>query len=132
MHAVCKNSLIQEIRQASRVVGFNLLRFDYLVLERYGKLGAITGKTVDMMKICEAQLGFRPGLGDLAYATLGEKKGANGLLAIQLFREGRIKELEQYCTHDVEITRKLFEFGRDNGFVCIEQRGEKTRVPVRW
>ena len=125
-------SLLRGIRRASRVVGFNLLRFDYLVPKRYGKLGGISGKTVDMMKICERQLGFRPKLGDLVYATLVKKKGANGLLAIQLFREGKIKELERYCKRDVLITRELFEFGRKHGFVYIERRGERAKVPVRW
>ncbi len=126
------DSLIREIRRASRVVGFNLFRFDYLVLQKYGKLGAISGKTVDMMKICERPLGFRPKLADLAYATLRVKKKANGLLAIKLFRQGKIKQLERYCRRDVLITRKLFEFGRKHGFVYIEQQGERAQVPARW
>jgi DEAD/DEAH box helicase domain-containing protein len=126
------DSLLEEICRASRVIGFNLLGFDYIVLDRYGKLAAISQKTVDMMKLCEQQLGFRPKLDDLAYATLGKKKGANGLLAIRLFREGKIKELEQYCRNDVLITRELFEFGRKHGFVYIEQYGKKCKITARW
>ena len=125
-------SLLEEIRRASRVVGFNLLRFDYLVLERYGKVGAISRKTVDMMQICERELGFRPKLDDLVQATLGAKKGADGLLGIRLYREGKIKELGQYCKRDVLLTRKLFEFGWKHGFVYIEQQGERAKVPARW
>lgn len=124
--------LLQEIRKADHVVGFNLLEFDYKVLRKYGSVGRVSHKTVDMMRRCEQHLGFRPKLDDLTTATLGAKKGADGLLAIRLYREGRIKELEQYCKRDVELTRRLFEFGLNNGFVFIEQNGKKTKIPARW
>jgi len=125
-------SLLEQIHQATQIVGFNLLGFDYLVLDRYGTVGPVGIKTVDMMKRCEQYLGFRPKLDDLVTATLGEKKGTDGLEAIRLYREGKIKKLEQYCKHDVELTRKLFEFGLNNGCVYIEQNGKKKSVPAIW
>ena len=125
-------SLLDEIQKAVQVVGFNLLGFDYLVLDRYGTVGPVGIKTVDIMKRCEKHLGFRPKLDNLVTATLGEKKGADGLVAIRLYREGKIKKLEQYCKQDVELTRKLFEFGLEHGFVYIEQQGKKKRIPAKW
>src|SRR5713226_3663992 len=83
-------SLLTELRNASRIIGFNLLGFDYAVLERYGSIEGLPPKTVDMMKVCEAKLGWRPKLADLAEATLNAKKGADGLQAIQMFKTGQI------------------------------------------
>ena len=125
-------SLLKEISKAEQVVGFNLLGFDYEVLKKYGGVGRVSHKTVDMMKRCEEHLGFRPKLDDLVTATLGEKKGADGLRAICLYQQGRMKELEGYCKRDVELTHKLFEFGLNNGFVLIEQNRKGTKIPATW
>ncbi len=84
------------------------------------------------MKRCERDLGFRPKLDDLVTTTLEEKKGADGLQAIRLYRERKIKALERYCKCDVLLTRKLFEFGRKHAFVYIERGGKKTRVAAIW
>ncbi|MCI0476423.1 MAG: hypothetical protein L0Y55_09265, partial [Anaerolineales bacterium] len=69
----------------------------------------------------------------LAGATLGASKSADGLLAIQWFREGKIDQLIAYCRDDVAITKQLFEFGRDNGYVLYPDRSRrKQRVSVAW
>ena len=125
--------LIEELHRASFIVGFNLLGFDYLVMSRYGKLDPnIATKTVDMMYHCEKELGKRPSLNSLAQATLGEGKSADGLEAIRWFREGKMKELEMYCRQDVEVTRKIYEFGKERGFVHFVRNGAKIKVPATW
>jgi len=38
-----------------------------------------------------------------------------------------------YCRDDVAITKKLYEFGRDNKFVSfIDRDGRKKRINVNW
>lgn len=126
-------ALLSELRNPSCIVGFGLLEFDYVVLERYGKLGQVQNKTIDMMKFCEAELGRRLGLDDFAYATLGARKSADGIRAVELYRQGKIKDLERYCKRDVLLTRKLFEFGRTNCFLYYSDwEGRKQRVAARW
>lgn len=125
--------LIEELKAADLVVGFNLLRFDYEVLRAYTDHPLRKLPTVDMMADVQGVLGFRLSLDALASATLGETKSADGLQAIRWWRQGRIKELLQYCQRDVEVTRKLYEFGHEHGYVQYRDRHWRTKkVPVNW
>ena len=126
-------ALIADLKAADRVVGFNLLNFDYQVLKAYTSERLSDLKTLDLLDDIYNKLGFRVGLDALAHATLGANKSADGLLAIQWFREGKIDQLVAYCRDDVAITKQLFEFGRDNGYVVYPDRNRrKQKVNVGW
>lgn len=127
--------LVRRLREASLVVGFNVVRFDYRVLEPYAESeGGLAGvPTLDMLLELERVLGHRISLDALAKATLGSAKTADGLQAVAWFRESRLDLVEEYCRADVEITRRVFEFGRDNGYLEFEDRfGRRRRVGVPW
>ena len=90
-------------------------------------------KTLDLLADIYNILGFRIGLDALAHATLGSNKSADGLMAIQWFKEGKLEQLIAYCCDDVSITKKLYESGRDNGFVMYNDRsGRKKKIDVAW
>lgn len=126
-------ALVTDLKAADRVIGFNLLNFDYPVLKVYTTERLNDLKTLDLLDDIYNKLGFRVGLDALASATLGTNKSADGLVAIQWFREGKIDELIAYCRDDVAITKKLFEAGRDNGFVqFVDRYGHKKKVNVTW
>jgi DEAD/DEAH box helicase domain-containing protein len=126
-------ALIADLKAADRVVGFNLRQFDYTVLKYYSSERLNDLATLDLMEDVYNKLGFRIGLDALAAATLGAKKSADGLAAIRWFREGKIDQLIAYCRDDVEITKRLFEAGRDQGFVQYSDRdGRIKRVNVAW
>ena len=126
-------ALIADLKAAERVVGFNVLNFDYPVLKAYTNERLSELPTLDLLEDIYNKLGFRVSLDGLATATLGANKSANGLMAIQWFREGRIDELIAYCRDDVAITKQLFEFGRDNRYVAyIDRYGKKKQVAVNW
>ena len=126
-------ALIADLKAADRVVGFNLKQFDYTVLKYYSAERLNDLPTLDLMEDIYNKLGFRIGLDALAAATLGAKKSADGLAAIRWFREGKIDELIAYCRDDVEITKRLFEAGRDQGFVqYLDRDGRTKRVNVAW
>ncbi len=125
--------LIAQLQQADRVVGFNLLDFDYLVLKAYTTVDLRALPTVDMLAIIARQLGYRVSLDALAAATLGEKKSADGLQAVRWWRTGRLEELFRYCEQDVLVTRRLYEFGRQYHYVQFyDKRYRLQRVPVNW
>lgn len=133
-HAHEVPQLVAALEQADVVIGFNVLRFDYLVLK--GALGRPVRprRTLDMLDDIHRRLGFRVKLDSLAYNTLGVRKSADGLQALQWWREGRIDLIRDYCMQDVDVTRRLYEFGRDNGYVLYWDRFTRTkkRVPVNW
>jgi DEAD/DEAH box helicase domain-containing protein len=126
-------ALIADLKAASRVIGFNVLQFDYPVLKYYTAERLSDLPTLDLLADLYNKLGFRIGLDALASATLGTHKLADGLAAIRWFREGNLDQLIAYCCEDVSITKRLYEAGRDNGFVqYLDRRGQLQKVNVTW
>ncbi|MBI3912831.1 MAG: ribonuclease H-like domain-containing protein [Chloroflexi bacterium] len=127
------SALIADLRAATRVIGFNIKRFDYPVLKFYTRERLNDLSTVDMLEDIYNTLGFRVSLDALAHATLGAEKTADGLQAIRWFREGKLSELLEYCKADVALTRQLFEFGRTRGYLkFLDRSGRNKQVDVEW
>jgi DEAD/DEAH box helicase domain-containing protein len=125
--------LIAALKAADRVVGFNVLRFDYEVLRAYTDDPLDQIPTVDMLDHIYRRLKFRVSLDNLAGATLGRAKSADGLQAVRWYREGRIQEVLAYCQQDVEVTRLLYEYGQQHKHVKYRDRSfREQRVPVSW
>ncbi|MBN1954673.1 MAG: ribonuclease H-like domain-containing protein [Anaerolineae bacterium] len=125
--------LISDLSAANWVVGYNLLRFDYEVLHAYTDRRLSDLPTVDMLVDLHQALGWRPKLDDVAAATLGERKSGDGLDAVRWFREGKIDEVIAYCKRDVQVTWRVYDFGRQNGYVQIMGRSWRPRmVTVPW
>lgn len=125
--------LVDELAGADLVVGFNVLSFDYPVLRPYTDYPLETLPTVDMLRDVHLVLGFRLSLQTLAEGTLGVGKSADGLQAVRWFRQGELEKVIEYCRRDVEITRTLYEFGREHGHVLYWDRtGQMRKVHVHW
>ena len=125
--------LIEMLRTAELVIGFNLLGFDYDVLKGYRDVPLESLRTLDIMVDLQQKLGFRPKLDSVVQATLGAAKSADGLQALAWYREGRLDLIEKYCTDDVRLTRDLYLFGRRNRHVLVSRySGAPHKVPVDW
>jgi DEAD/DEAH box helicase domain-containing protein len=127
-------SLVELLRSAPLVVGFNIINFDYRVLSSYTDIKLANLPTRDLLADIYKQLGFRLRLDDVAMSTLNTPKSADGLQAIQWYREGKWDELIEYCKQDVKVTRDLFEFGRQHGCVYFHDKYKKAKrkVMVHW
>jgi RNase_H superfamily len=127
------NELVRDLQRADLVVGFNSLRFDYEVLHGYTALDLRQLPTLDLMVDLQNQLQHRLSLDSIATATLGVEKTAEGLQAIEWFREGKLLEIAEYCCYDVKITKLVHEYGAQNHRVHYHNRfGKKLTVPVNW
>jgi DEAD/DEAH box helicase domain-containing protein len=125
--------LIADLKKFELVVGFNIKRFDFLVLKGYSDFDFTTLNTLDILEDIHRQLGFRLSLAHLAKETLGTAKTGNGLQALKWWKEGRIREIIDYCRMDVQLTRDLYLFGRQNGYLIFSNRDQKrVRIPVNW
>jgi len=125
--------LLAELRAADLVVGFNVLSFDYEVLRAYTDDPLDDLPTVDMLDHVYRRLGFRVGLNALAECTLGCCKSADGLQALAWYREGKMQEILDYCQQDVEVTRRLYEYGRQYKHLKYRDRMRRLQmVPVSW
>ena len=127
------NELIRELQRADLIVGFNNLRFDYEVLHGYTPLDLRQLPTLDMLVVLQGQLQHRLSLDSIATATFGVEKTAEGMQAIQWFREGKLLDIAEYCCYDVKITRLVHEYGVQNRQLHYKNRfGKKLSVPVSW
>ena len=128
------NELVKELERADKVIGFNILRFDYGVLSAYvpniHKL--LDGKTFDIFTDLESRLGFRLSLEVICSTTLGKSKLAKAEDAIEWYRQGQIEKVVLYCQRDVELTREIYRYGQEHGFVCYPQLGQPVELPVNW
>lgn len=126
--------LIEELKSATKVIGFNLRGFDYQVLQPYTPETRFASlATLDLLLDLQKLLGFSISLDSIASATLGTKKSADGVQSVEWYRNGELDKVAEYCKMDVEITRQVFEFGRDNGYIFYKSRlGSKLKVDVKW
>lgn len=107
--------LWQIFESADIIVGFNSLNFDMEVLRPLypGKVDDLPH--LDLMVRFKQATGHRISLDSIAKETLGVGKTGHGLDAIKYYKEGRHKELAEYCLSDVAITRDLYDWGRTKG-----------------
>ena len=127
------DELIEEIQKADLVVGFNQIRFDYKVLEGYSVFDFTQVPSLDMLVDLNEKLGHRLKLDSIAQATFGCEKTAEGLQAIEWYRQGKLLEIAEYCLYDVKITKMVHEYGRAHGHLHYTNKfGNKLKVEVDW
>jgi DEAD/DEAH box helicase domain-containing protein len=126
-------ALVEELQSAELVVGFNVLEFDYEVLRGYADVPFERLPTLDMMDHLARTIGFRVSLDSVATATLRVGKSGDGLQAIRWYRQGRLGQVLTYCQKDVEITKKLHEYGQQFKVVYYwDRQYQRQMAPVSW
>ena len=126
--------LIQELVTADLVVGYNHIYFDYQVLMGYTILDLEEQTAnLDLMLDIEKKIEHRPKLDAVASACLGEGKTAVGTDAIKWWRQGKFREVAEYCCYDVKVTKEVHEYGARNGKVAYLNRFKQPdEVEVEW
>ncbi|NIQ01418.1 MAG: DEAD/DEAH box helicase [Nitrospinaceae bacterium] len=135
--------LVDKLKTADLVIGFNVIGFDYTVLQPYANEKHIDLQeipTFDMLTDVHRKLNHRLSLNNLAECTLGAQKTADGLESLKWWKEylagdaAKLDQIIEYCKMDVQITRDLFLFGKDNGYVEYTSRSKngKLRLNVDW
>jgi len=128
------NGLIRELERADLVVGFNVQRFDYEVLQGHNDFFDFHQvPTLDMLLEVMKALPHRLSLDAIAHASLGVEKTAEGMQAIEWYRQGKLLEIAEYCCYDVKITKLVHEFGGANKQLFYTNKfGNRLSVPVGW
>jgi DEAD/DEAH box helicase domain-containing protein len=127
------DDLLQDLRRADLVVGFNNLGFDYEVLHGYTIFDLRQLPTLDMLAEIRKTLPHRLSLDSIAQATMGLEKTSDGLQALRWFKEGRLLEIAEYCCYDVKITRLVHEYGAARKQLFYTSKfGGRMSVPVSW
>jgi len=128
------NDLICQLLRADLVVGFNVMNFDYQVLMGYTILDLPHQlRTLDLLVEVEQAVGVKPGLENIAQATLGIGKSGVGIDAIKWWRERRIMEIAEYCCFDVKVTRLVHEHGTHfRELFYADKFKRRQRIQVNW
>lgn len=124
--------MLSLLKEAELVVGFNIKKFDYPVLESYFREPLDNLPTLDILEEVYSSIGRRIKLDYIAEATLGNKKLADGLKAVEFWHEGKMEELIEYCKYDVKLTKELYEYGAKYGYLLYKNFDCLERIPIFW
>ncbi|WP_442874860.1 DEAD/DEAH box helicase [Desulfovibrio sp. Fe33] len=127
------NGLVAHLQRFDLVIGFNHIKFDYAVLGGLHPFSFRSLPSLDLLTEVQNRLGYRVKLDNIASATLGAGKSADGLQALKWWKEGRLDLITEYCRQDVAVTRDVYLFGREYGHVFFTNKaGQKVKLPVQW
>lgn len=126
--------LVKELDRADKIIGFNIVGFDYEVLSAYvsNVHELLDEKSFDIILDLKARLGFRLKLEDISLAALGKSKSGRPEDAVKWFRQGQIEKVVSYCQRDVELTRDIYRYGQEHGLIYYPRLGQPVAVPVDW
>lgn len=135
-------ALIDELRKADLVVGYNHIGFDYGVLQAFTfwTIADVT-RNLDICTDLTERIGHRLKLDSVAKHTLaGNSKTAVGTDALKWWAEyektgdaQKLLDIAKYCCYDVKVTMEVYKFGALNGYVLIDDRqGKVSQIPVDW
>ena len=99
-------------QEADRIVGFNSIGFDTLVLQPYTQIPLAKLKHFDILAEVKKVLGHRLSLDALASQTLEAQKSDIGINAVKYWKAGdpeSLAKLKSYCEQDVILTRDLYD-----------------------
>lgn len=119
------------LERADMLIGYNSDHFDIPLLDKYypGDLTKI--KSLDIMREIRATLGRRIKLDYVAAGTLGRNKISHGLEAVRWWREGKIKEISEYCIEDVHITKDIYDYAlKNNKLLYKEGQGPVQEIKL--
>lgn len=126
-------AMIAYMNSFDLVVSFNGDNFDSKVLSHYGDVASIGRRSFDVAQYISQIIKHRIRLESVAMATLNTGKSADGLLALQWWKEGRIQEIIDYCRQDVQVLRDVVEYGIANGYVLYHDlQNEPVKIGVHW
>jgi len=108
------NHLVRQLDELDVIVGHNLFRFDYPVMEAYLSASPISNfkkKTVDLFKILQEITDKYIGLDDLGKLNLGLSKTLDSKKIPGMWREGKHVEVKKYLKRDLELLAGIYCHG---------------------
>jgi DEAD/DEAH box helicase domain-containing protein len=150
-------ALLQYLSSFDVVTGYNVIRFDFRVLDGDIALSrgivptldprksmntpvpritqaALKGKMVDILLDISDELGHRLKAEQVFQATLRRGKTMDGADAPRRWKQGRRLEVIQYCRDDVALEKDIYLVARDRGEISYQDRKRgvrKTKLKLR-
>lgn len=119
------------LEQADRIIGFNIVGFDFPAMSSYYHGDFSLFPVLDILEEVKHEVGHRVSLNAIAKKTLGIQKSGSGLDAISYYEQGKLDELAKYCLKDVQITRDVYDYGREHGHLKFKNKwNREITAPV--
>lgn len=118
------------LEKSDALIGFNSNHFDIPILNKYYPGDLTEFKSIDLLESIKNSLGRRIGLDAIAEATLGHRKSGHGLEAIEWWNNGELEKLREYCEQDVRVTKAVFDFIKENGYVKFRSNDGLRNIPI--
>lgn len=127
------DELLEILKNAEEIIGFNSKFFDFTVLQPYYKnFDLSTIPHLDILEEVVHALGHRLKLESIAQSTLGYGKSGSGLDAIMYYRNEDWDNLIRYCLDDVKVTKEVYDYGLKHGYIWYHNSGRKEKIVARW
>lgn len=136
------DKLMERLDDASLIVGHNIMKFDYKVLQHYIEgedLRCLVERSFDTM-LEFAKLTGKGGwvsLDDLARRNFGMNKTENSMEIPKMWRDGKREEVKSYLLNDLKMTERVYLHGKKGNMFKYEHKeygksfGERE-VFVKW
>ncbi|HCC23108.1 TPA: hypothetical protein DF272_02925 [Candidatus Falkowbacteria bacterium] len=118
------------LEHADVLIGFNSNSFDIPILNKYYQGDLTKIRSLDILEEIHKVLGRRTSLNSLAEGTLQAQKSGDGLMAVEWWKKGEIEKLKKYCLDDVRVTKDIYEFALNHGYLLYKKMGEVRKVPL--
>ena len=125
--------LAKKLKAADCVIGYNLLRFDLVILEGYKSVDLTGIRCLDMFREFRRAMGHGVPLDNLLQATLGMPPGTDGNTLMRWWRKGKTLAVAGECCNDVLAMRRLHAHALEQGQVRFRNKFEKLQTaPANW
>ena len=121
--------LVEYLRSASLVVGYNCIAFDYELIR--GHTSFRRPKTLDLLLIIKEVLGHRTSLANVARATFGRAGLAGGKALDKAWREGDSERVARALRRNLNVMRRLHEHLVSERWFGVMQDGKAKRYELR-
>ncbi len=128
------NDLWERIQKTNTLIGFNSDHFDIPLLNKYCPFDLKAMTSFDILRELRKIIHRRVSLNAVAQGTLGIAKSGKGVDAVEWWKKGEIERVKKYCNDDVEITKRVFDYLRENNLLKFVDGGilYEKKIPINW
>lgn len=126
--------LFEALKEADQIVGHNVVRFDYAVLDPYAAFNVcreFLPKTVDTLLEIKKKTGALVSLDNLALNNLGRGKTDSAKRMPILWRLGYCDKVKEYCAADVELVRDIYRKGKTERKLTYTHKENGVEIGIR-
>ena len=126
--------LVPLLKTAKAVVGYNLQGFDFRILSGYPEVDLSGLPYLDLLASIEMIVGFRVSLTETEIPTFGVARNADFQEVRDLWKNGNVMPLTEYCCNTVLAIKRLHEYGMKNGCIYYNppESNRREKISVDW